>query len=221
MLFALEPSNRSPPFFYCRIITHQYTDFWSYLDFHKVRDVPGFRSAGHICYKLPSTFALFAVLSPNYAHSLSTPFYCWCHSRESYILAFMRCVWAPSLTEAQWYNTSRTSNMWRNNFLFLQWTVTYVDRVNSVTLKVCSKTVVLVHMATVKTKKFYSISFSCYRLYESGIWWSNHSLIMDCMRVEFDDYGIQSMYDIRVVVNSSVCEQTLVWSCHVSSSPVT
>ena len=41
------------------------------------------------------------------------------------------------------------------------------------------------------------------------------------MRVEFDDYGIQSMYDIRVVVNSSICEQALIISCHVSSSPVT
>ena len=26
------------------------TDFWSYLDFHKMRDVPGFRSAGHILF---------------------------------------------------------------------------------------------------------------------------------------------------------------------------
>ena len=35
--------------FYCRIITHRYTDFRSYLDFHKMWDVPGFRSVGHKC----------------------------------------------------------------------------------------------------------------------------------------------------------------------------
>ena len=45
---AWEPSNRSLPFFSCRTITHWYTDFRSYLDFHKMHDVLGFRSAGHI-----------------------------------------------------------------------------------------------------------------------------------------------------------------------------
>ena len=44
-----EPSNRSLRFFHCCTIKHQYTNFQSYLDFHKMRDVPGFHSAGHIC----------------------------------------------------------------------------------------------------------------------------------------------------------------------------
>ena len=47
---AREPSNRPFPFFQCWTIEHRYTDFRSYLDFHKMRDVPGFRSAGHIYY---------------------------------------------------------------------------------------------------------------------------------------------------------------------------
>ena len=42
-----EPSNRSLPFFHCCTIKHHYTNFPSYLDFHKMRDVPGFCSAGH------------------------------------------------------------------------------------------------------------------------------------------------------------------------------
>jgi len=29
---------------------HRYTNFQSYLDFHKMQDVPGFCSAGHICW---------------------------------------------------------------------------------------------------------------------------------------------------------------------------
>ena len=52
---AWEPSNRSLPFFFCRTFTHWYTDFWSYLDFHKMHDVPGFslsRSHIHMCAKL-------------------------------------------------------------------------------------------------------------------------------------------------------------------------
>ena len=48
-LVAREPSNRSLSSFACHTITHWHTDFRSYLDFHKMRDVPGFRSAGHIC----------------------------------------------------------------------------------------------------------------------------------------------------------------------------
>ena len=35
-------------FFHCGTITHRYTNFLSYLHFHKMWDVPGFRSAGHI-----------------------------------------------------------------------------------------------------------------------------------------------------------------------------
>ena len=56
-----EPSNRSLPFFHCCTIKHRYTDFWSYLDFHKMQDVPGFRSAGHIVYLLEVIIALQAV----------------------------------------------------------------------------------------------------------------------------------------------------------------
>lgn len=43
-----EPSNRSLPIFHWCTITHQYTDLQSYLDFHKMQDVPGFRLAGII-----------------------------------------------------------------------------------------------------------------------------------------------------------------------------
>ena len=45
-----ESSNKSPTSFHCCTIIHQYTDFRSYLDFHKMRDVPGFCSVGHILH---------------------------------------------------------------------------------------------------------------------------------------------------------------------------
>ena len=45
-----EPSNKSLPFFHCRTIKHRYTNFRSYHDFHKMRDVPGFCSVGHVIF---------------------------------------------------------------------------------------------------------------------------------------------------------------------------
>lgn len=39
-------------FFYCCTITHWYTDFFSYCNFHNMRDMPGFHSASHIYHKL-------------------------------------------------------------------------------------------------------------------------------------------------------------------------
>ena len=45
---------------HCCTIKHRYTNFWSYLDFHKMRDVPGFRSVGHIycCFILQSYWSV-------------------------------------------------------------------------------------------------------------------------------------------------------------------
>ena len=34
-------------FFNCSTIEYRYINFWSYLNFHKMRDVPGFLSAVH------------------------------------------------------------------------------------------------------------------------------------------------------------------------------
>ena len=62
-----EPSNRSLPYFHCCTIKHRYTDFRSYLNFHRMQDVPGFRSAGHICYCKP----IYKQVSiPVHAHAL-------------------------------------------------------------------------------------------------------------------------------------------------------
>ena len=65
-------------FFPCHTITHCYTDFQSYLDFHKMRDVLGFCSAGHNyirhCFHLPeSTYvALLFVLLCILVHMFMT-----------------------------------------------------------------------------------------------------------------------------------------------------
>ena len=48
--------NKQPiaSIFFCRTITHWYTDFRCYLDFHKMRDVQGFCLACHIFANLLS-----------------------------------------------------------------------------------------------------------------------------------------------------------------------
>ena len=51
MLFVPQLGNQATDhfnFFHYHTIKHWYTNVWSYLNFHKMRDVPGFHSAGHI-----------------------------------------------------------------------------------------------------------------------------------------------------------------------------
>ena len=50
MCFSLQLGNQATDrfhFLYCCTIEHRYTDFRSYLNFYKMRDVPGFCSAGY------------------------------------------------------------------------------------------------------------------------------------------------------------------------------
>ena len=53
MLFLCNSGAKQPIalFFHCRPIKHRYTNFRAYLDFHKMWDVPGFFSGGHIWYE--------------------------------------------------------------------------------------------------------------------------------------------------------------------------
>ena len=43
---AWKPSNRSLPFFHYHTIEHQYINFWSYLNFHKMWESAGFKLGG-------------------------------------------------------------------------------------------------------------------------------------------------------------------------------
>ena len=95
-----EPSNRSLQFFYCRIITHRYTDFQSYLDFREVRDVPGFRSAGHISGQKHVKF-------PRFCHGdvQMLTFHYGVQYSQRFIFSLLSCHSVLKTTTLYWFQT--------------------------------------------------------------------------------------------------------------------